>query len=610
MSARPELPRFTWRELGRHGRQAIVRTWAVSPRLLSGFIGLEVVAAVAPLLFVLLVGLVVREAQLVFDGDSGHETVFLVVLLVALLVVSLVVSLVTVARRYVVARLTDELRLRVSTDILAHLSTLDLEFFEDPASQDVLERAARRPGQDLVDFVVTTISVLTQVFQATSLFAVLIYIEPVLTPIVGLLALPWFLFRWHTAKLTYATEREQTTMRRWSGYYARAITTGPFVPTVRLYDLAPVLLGRYTGYLREIMDVNRRLYLRRAIGGAVASTLMTVAGLGLVVWVGLRASRGEVSLQMFGSFMVAANRFQASIRTLVESLAGSLERVLFVSNLEELLEKKSTIRDGSRVPEIHGTIELSDVYFTYPGSDRPVIRGVSLTVAAGKTVALVGPNGCGKTTLTRLIARLHDTDQGAISIDDVDIRELSLASLRRQIAYVGQNPVRFEATVGENIAYGDWERLSKDPDEVRRIAREAGIENMIESLPGGYDTPLGRRFGTFDLSGGQWQKLGVARALAKGAPILILDEPTASMDIRSEVNMYEGLQRLSRGKTTLLISHRFSTVAMADCIYVMDEGRIVERGTHRSLIEAGGMYAAMYALHEEVSKRAESGGTW
>jgi ATP-binding cassette subfamily B protein len=594
-------PRFHWRDLWVHGRFALHRAWAASPPLLGGLVMVEVLTALVPVLFALAAGLVLREAKYIFDGDPGHEGI-LALLLAGVVGLMLLETLATIARRYVTSRLIDEIRVHLSIDILKHLSSLDLAFFEDSASQDMAERAGHQPGRDLVDFLSAIMMVATQGFQAASLAVVLIYIEPLFTPLVILVSIPLLIFRWRMAQLTYATLRKQATIRRWSGYYSSALTTTPFLPTVKLYNLAPVLLRRYTEYLEGIVGVNRHLYRREALGGTAAATLVILAALGLVVWVGYRTASGEVSIQMLGTFVVAVNRIQASIQTFVDAAANALERVLFISNLGELFGRQPRIRSGPERPtQTRGSIELRDVHFVYPGSTAEVIKGVDMTLEAGKTIALVGPNGCGKTTLTRLIARLHDVNRGSILLDGNDIRALSLAHLQEQIAYVSQSPVRFEATVGENIAYGDWSRLADDPGEVRRIAEEAQIAEMIAGLSDGYDTLLGRRFGTFDLSVGQWQRLAVARALAKNASILILDEPTASMDAQSELDMYRGFQKLATGKTTLLISHRFSTVSMADYIYVMDEGQIVDHGVHAELLERGGMYAALYELHHRLS---------
>jgi ATP-binding cassette subfamily B protein len=237
------------------------------------------------------------------------------------------------------------------------------------------------------------------------------------------------------------------------------------------------------------------------------------------------------------------------------------------------------------------------VTFSYPGTENPVLYNVNLHIRAGETIALVGPNGSGKTTLVKLLCRLYELSSGSLKIDGENIQEYSLEFLHRQIAYVDQNNVRFEASVWENIAYGDWRRLINRPDLVRDIARMANIESMVLQMPNGFETLLGRMFGQFDLSGGQWQKLAVARALAKKASIYILDEPTAHLDAQSEFEIFSGLRDLVVNRTTILISHRFTTAQMADRIYVIDDGRVVQHGSHGELMERGGLYRELYNLH-------------
>lgn len=598
-----ETPHFTWRQLWQHGVFAAKRTWEVSPSLTIGLTLVEVLTSLVPVLFAISAGLVIREAKAVFEGTPGHE--FMLGLVLAVIVVLMLMeTLSTISRRYITSRLIDELRYSLSLDIANHLSSVELAFFEAQHGQDMLERAGSRPGSDLVQFVLSISKILTQGFQTVSLAGVLIFIEPVFTPIVVLVSIPLLIFRWHMAKLTYATRRQQTTIRRWSGYFMGTLTSRAFVPTVKVYKLAPILIQKFADYLGQIIGVNKRLYRKQAVGGALASTAVTIAAMGLVVWVGYRAVTGDISIQLLGTFVVAVHRIQASIQSFVDAVANSLEKVMFVSNLTELLEHKPVIGGGtsSHVENI-GSIELKDVHFSYPGATNLVLKGVDMTLKTGQTIALLGPNGCGKTTLARLIARLHDVETGSILLGGKDIRELSLSYLHDNIAFVSQSPVCFEATASENIAYGDWNRFATAPDEIRKIAEDANIAEMIENLPNGFDTLIGRRFGTFDLSNGQWQKLAMARALARNAPILILDEPTASMDVHSEAEMYASFQKLAQGKTTLLISHRFSTVAMADHIYIMDDGRIVDHGNHDELLERGGIYSAMYELHHRVSYR-------
>jgi ATP-binding cassette subfamily B protein len=212
-------------------------------------------------------------------------------------------------------------------------------------------------------------------------------------------------------------------------------------------------------------------------------------------------------------------------------------------------------------------------------------------------VALVGENGAGKTTLVKLIARLYDPDGGCILLDGVDLRELSTDALYEQIAFVFQSFGRYEATAGDNIAYGDWRRLMSDRKRVEEIARRAGAHGLIEKLPHGYDTMLGRMFGEHDLSTGQWQKIAVARAFARNASLLILDEPTSNLDARTEYSLFCQFRELARGRTTIIVSHRFSTVSMANRIFVMDQGQVVESGTHDELLARAGNYAELYELH-------------
>jgi ABC-type multidrug transport system fused ATPase/permease subunit len=237
------------------------------------------------------------------------------------------------------------------------------------------------------------------------------------------------------------------------------------------------------------------------------------------------------------------------------------------------------------------------VTFTYSGPNEPALKDISLYIKPGETVALVGENGAGKTTLVKLIARLYDPDEGSILFDGVDVKELSLVSLHSKISFVFQTFGRYEATVGENIAYGDLRKVMDDTEKIEQIARLAGVHNMIQAMPQGYNTMLGRIFGEYNPSEGQWQQIALARAFARHAVLLILDEPTSNLDARSEYELFSRFQEVAQGRTTILISHRFSTVSMADRILVMDKGQIVEQGTHQGLITQGGHYASLYRLH-------------
>lgn len=589
-----------FRQLIDCARWAVKEAWSTQKSLVLG-LGLVTLARG---LFPAALALVIRgliNAVVEVGKTQADALALLLPWLIFGLALTIVDAISSLLNRFLMQRLVDDIDLDINSKILDHAARLELSFFEDPRFQDVIHRAQQNSAGHFSRFLSDTLTCTTQLVQITSLFVVLAVIEPLVIVVLAPFSLFHLRFQWRLAKRRYLDEYNRATKRRWTRYFMSLLTTRRSVPEVKLLDLASFLIHRFRSLMSEFRDQNRSRYLSSFKGGSVVAVLTIVSFYALFANVLRRFLIGTLTIGDVAVFGTVGLRLRSSLETAVMSSTSALGQALYISNLREFLSIQPRIKAtlGLRPSSTKGEIEVRNVSFTYPGCEKPVLSEVSFHIMPGETVAIVGKNGAGKTTLLNLIARFYDPDIGCILFDGIDLKKLSLEHLHRQIAFVFQSSAPYEATASENIAYGDWNRLSNDTDQIEHIANYAGVNNMIESMPQGYHTLLGRRFGEYDLSVGQWQQIAVARAFARDSSVLILDEPTSNLDAKAEFELFNRFRKLAEGRTTILISHRFSTVRMADRIIVLDQGRIVESGTHHELIDKKGHYSTLYETHRK-----------
>lgn len=595
--------------------------WGLAPRLLAGFAAVAVLQGVIPACLALVLrGLVNAAVQVTTNG--GSDVTPLLPWLAMGLGLTVAIALILLSDEYIRKRLGDELHLGITTRLLMHASTLDLSFFENPRDRDLLERTQSEVPFRMAWLVSEFKELATSVVRGVSLAAILVAIEPLVLLVVPPFAIPFLFFQWRLARQRHAEETSRTEERRWTEYYVGQLTGAYSMAEVRLLDLGSLLLGNFRSLMAGFRDRDRRLHLKNFRGSAVTVSLTVTALFLLFVRVAFRTVQGSVTLGDLAIFGGASSHLRQAVDDAIRAGAVILEQTLFIADLREFLGTRSrlarpaaaTARSPSRPrasagrSRPRGEIRVEDVTFAYPGSTEPVLRDISLHVRPGEQVAIVGQNGAGKSTLVKLVLRLYDPDRGRILFDGVDLREIPPEEHYRRVGFVLQAFGEYEATAARNIAYGDKERLLHDGDVdlrgVERVARTAKIDPLIRSLPRGYDTFLGRMFGHHTLSGGEWQRLALSRALARDADLLVLDEPTSNLDTGAESELLGVLEEHTRGRTTLVISHRFTSLSATDRIVVLAGGRIAEQGRHEELMERSGTYASLYRFHERLRRTA------
>ena len=498
---------------------------------------------------------------------------------------------------------------RISVRLMQHAATLDLAQFEDPEFYDHLERA-RRQTVGRIGLIAQLLGLAQDALTLITLSAALLAFSPWLMVLLVIAIVPSFLGETRFAAMEYSLLFRWTPERRQLDYLRWVGASDDTAKEVQLFGLAEWLTERYRALSDRWYAENRKLATRKAVVSSVLSFIGTIGYYAAYIVIIARAIAGSITLGSLTFLAASFSRGRDLIQRLLLGASAIYEQGLYLRDLFLFFEMKPTISSPPGAPPVprpirHGFV-FENVGFKYAGSERWAVRHVSFTLGPGERIALVGENGAGKTTLTKLLARLYDPTEGRILLDGVDLREYDLTSLRREIGVIFQDFVRYDMRFDENVGVGEIESVrgyldngasAAAPEPLVHAADQSLASSLLPRLPAGYRQMLGRRFEDgVDLSGGEWQKVALARAYMRDAQVLILDEPTAALDARAEYEVFKRFSELMAGRMGVLISHRFSTVRMADRIVVLKGGEVVEQGTHENLVDAGGLYSELFGM--------------
>ncbi|HXP16907.1 MAG TPA: ABC transporter ATP-binding protein [Terriglobales bacterium] len=572
--------------------------WQAGPAVVGFGLFFRLFASLLPLGLLWITKLIVDN---IVHAVSAHQPVpsRFWWLVAAEFVLAILTGVVSRAIDYTDSLLADKYTRFVSVQVMKHAAELDLIAYEDPIFYDRLERA-RVQATDRLGMIQAIGRLVQQVITTILFSASIMFYSPWLMLLLVAGVFPAFLGESHFAFLGYAKNFRQTPMRRQMDYLRVLGGSKEAAKELKLFRLKDFLTERFARLSDEIYRQNVGLSRLKLVAGTLLSVIATLGYYSAYVFVIFRTLAGAVSIGTFYFLVNAIQQASSNIQQIFSTLAGIADQALFLTDLLAFFEMQPTIRSKPNSlpaprPILRG-FQFRDVSFRYPGSSRLVLDRLNFQLRPGERVALIGENGQGKTTIVKLITRLYDPTEGQILLDGVDLRDYDLEDLYGEIGVIFQDFMRYEMTARENIAVGRIEDIDRI-DLIKSAARKSLADAVIARLPSEYEQVLGRRFETgVDLSGGEWQKVALARAYLRDAQLLILDEPTAALDARSEFEVFQRFAELTAGKMALFISHRFSTVRMADRIVVLESGRIAEEGSHDELASLGGRYKEMFEL--------------